>query len=170
MNLYLIRHAEAVPLGVDGITRDADRPLTEVGRQQCRAVAGALRQMNVRLEKLVCSPLVRARQTADELVANWNGRLVELRVSEELSPGAKKRKLLRDVLSLGGESVGLVGHNPDLSELLGWLIGEKAAGLDMEKAGVACVGFRGPPAKAGGTLAWLVNPTWCELAAAARAG
>ena len=30
MNLYLIRHAEAAPLGEGGVTGDAERPLTEV--------------------------------------------------------------------------------------------------------------------------------------------
>src|SRR5262245_952111 len=103
MHLYLIRHAEAVQVGVNGINKDEDRPLTEKGRQQCRALALALRQVGVRMERLLTSPLVRARQTADELLANWNGRLVEQGVCDELSPGKKKRKLMREILSVGGE-------------------------------------------------------------------
>jgi len=169
MNLYLIRHAEAVPLGVNGINKDEDRPLTENGRRQCRTMALALCQVGVRLDKLLTSPLVRARQTADEMLAHWNGRLVEQVVCEYLAPGKRKRKLLREVLALGGESVGLVGHNPDLSELTAWLIGEEV-GISLEKAGVACVSFRGPPDKRAGTLAWLVNPAWCESVAAAAKG
>ena len=62
MHLYLLRHAAAVPLGVNGIATDAERPLTENGRQQCRAVALALRRLGVRLDRLVASPLVRAQQ------------------------------------------------------------------------------------------------------------
>jgi phosphohistidine phosphatase len=166
MNLYLIRHAEAVPLGDNGVKKDEDRPLTDNGREQCRVVALALRQMGIRLEKLITSPLLRARQTADEMLAQWNGRLTELKVSEELEPKSKKRKLLREVLSLGGEAIGLVGHNPDLSELAGWFLGEKQAGIELEKAGVACIVFQGPPNKGSGTLAWLVNPAWCGLVAA----
>ena len=167
MKLYLIRHAEAVPLGDNGVTRDADRPLTEKGREQCRIVALALRQLGVRLEKLLTSPLVRARQTADEMLAHWDGRLTELKVIEELEPRSRKRKLLREVLAQGGEAVGLIGHNPDLSELAGWFLGEKQAGMNLEKAGVACIAFQGPPNKGTGTLAWLVTPAWCGLAAAA---
>src|SRR5262249_25887820 len=109
MKLYLIRHAEAVPLGDNGVTRDEDRPLTEKGREQCRIVALALRQLGVRLEKLLTSPLVRARQTADEMLAHWDGRLTELKVIEELEPRSRKRKLLREVLAQGGEAVGLIG-------------------------------------------------------------
>src|SRR5262245_1584012 len=102
MNLYLIRHAEAVPLGVDGISDDEDRPLTEMGKQQCRAVALALRQLGVRLEKLRTSPLVRARQTAEEMLLHFNDRLIDLGNCAELAPGRKKRKLLREILALGG--------------------------------------------------------------------
>jgi phosphohistidine phosphatase len=166
MNLYLIRHAEAVPLGVNGIDRDEDRPLTDRGRQQCRDVALALRQLDVRLEKLLSSPLLRARQTTDEILSHLGGRLIEQGTCDELAPGKKKRKLLREILSLGGKAMGLVGHNPELSELVAWFIGEKEAGIDLEKAGVACISFRGPPNKTAGTLVWLVNPAWCELVAA----
>src|SRR4051794_7012192 len=167
MNLYLIRHAEAVPLGDNGVTKDADRPLTDNGREQCRVVALALRQVGVRLEQLITSPFVRAHQTADEMLAHWDGRLTELKLSEELEPKGKKRKLLREILSLGGKAVGLVGHNPDLSELAGWFLGEKQAGIELAKAGVACIVFQGPPNKGAGTLEWLVTPEWCGLVAAA---
>jgi phosphohistidine phosphatase len=166
MHLYLIRHAEAVPLGVNGITKDEHRPLTENGRNQCRAVALALRHLGVRLEKLVSSPLMRARQTADEMLAHWNDRLIESGVCDELAPESKKRKLLREILALGGTSIGLIGHNPELSELAGWFLGEKEAGIHLEKAGVACIAFNGPPNKGSGTLEWLVTPAWCEVVAA----
>ena len=90
MILYLIRHAEAVPLGVNGVASDEERPLTENGRRQSRAAALALRQVGVRLDKLLVSPLVRARQTADEFLSQWNGRLVEQVTCKELAPGKKK--------------------------------------------------------------------------------
>lgn len=168
MHLFLIRHAEAVPLGANGITRDEDRPLTDNGRQQARAAALALRQIDVRLEKLLTSPLVRAGQTADEMLSQWNGRLVQKQICDELAPGKKKRKLLREILSQGGEAIGLVGHNPDLSELVAWFIGDKEIGLELEKGGVACISFKGPPTKGAGVLVWMVNPAWCQVVAATR--
>jgi phosphohistidine phosphatase len=167
MHLYLIRHAEAVPLGVNGVSKDEDRPLTDKGRESCRAVALALRQVGVRLEKLLASPLVRARQTAEELLTHWNDRMIEQDTCDELAPGSKKRKLLREILAAGSESIGLVGHNPDLSELAGWFLGEREAGIDLDKAGVACLFFDGPPTKGAGVLEWLVTPDWCEQVAAA---
>jgi phosphohistidine phosphatase len=165
MRLYLIRHAEAFPLGLNGIDKDEDRPLTENGRSQCRALAACLNQLGVKLEKVITSPLVRARQTVDELLAQWGGPVPAVEESEYLAPGSKKRKLLRDVLASGGEAIALVGHNPDLSELLAWLIGDREIGVSMSKAGVACINFDGPPIKGAGALVWLVTPAWYRLAA-----
>jgi phosphohistidine phosphatase len=102
------------------------------------------------------------------MIAVGNDRLITVGVCEQLAPDSKKRKLLRKIISLEGESIGLVGHNPDLSDLAGWLLGEKETRLNLEKAGVACIQFDGAPAKGAGSLVWLVTPAWCELVAGVR--
>ena len=156
MHLYLVRHAEAVPLGEQGIETDEERPLTPNGEAQCEALAQALKRLGVRFDILLTSPLVRTKQTATGLA------VVAARTKEcaELAPGVKKRKLLDSVREAKGDAVGLVGHNPDLSELVGWFVGDKQAGIDLDKSGVACVAFDGKPAKGGGVLVWMVTPEW----------
>ncbi len=165
MQLYVIRHAEAVDLGANGAETDEDRELTDKGREQCRVVAAALRRAGVQLDKLLTSPLVRARQTADELVRHWTGPHPDPEECDQLAPGKRKRKLLRELLAAGGDAIGIVGHNPELSELVGWLVGEKEMGVDLCKGGVARIDFDGPPNKGAGTLVWLVTPAWCRLVA-----
>jgi phosphohistidine phosphatase len=160
MHLYVIRHAEAVPQGQDGIECDEDRPLTAAGQEQARRLAKALRDQGVKLEKLLTSPLLRAKQTAEGMLAAWGDGAPELEESEALTPGTKKKKLIRELLASGGEAVGVVGHNPDLSELIAWLIGEKNTNVALAKAGVACIEFDGSPCKECGTLSWLVSPEW----------
>src|SRR5262249_29784833 len=71
MDLYLIRHAEAVALGEQGIADDADRPLTEAGVKEARALGRELRRRGMTLDKLVTSPLLRAKQTADGILKDW---------------------------------------------------------------------------------------------------
>src|SRR5690349_8721257 len=74
MLLYLIRHAEAVDLaapGAPGPVRDFDRPLTPHGRDQTRALAEAFTRLNLAVDAVVASPLVRAHQTAVELLNVW---------------------------------------------------------------------------------------------------
>src|SRR5438477_9803902 len=69
MLLYLIRHAEAVELGSPGAARDFDRALTPHGRAQARALGEAFARLKLPVDVVVASPLVRAHQTAVELLA-----------------------------------------------------------------------------------------------------
>jgi phosphohistidine phosphatase len=169
MHLYVIRHADAVPLGAEGIHDDAQRPLTGAGRAQCKALAKALPKLGVRLDRLLTSPLVRARQTADALSDAWGAGGPAVVECDLLAPGEKKRDLLDRLREQHVDSLGIVGHNPDLSELLGWFLGDKRAGVHLDKAGVACVEFDGLPGKGSGVLAWLVTPAWCERVAGGSA-
>jgi phosphohistidine phosphatase SixA len=50
----------------------------------------------------------------------------------------------------------LVGHDPDFSQVLGWLV--NADGLTMKKGAFARVDVRGTVADGRGTLRWLVAP------------
>ena len=156
MHLYLIRHAEAVPLGEQGIQDDEQRPLTPKGEAEAETLAQAIGRLGVRLDALLSSPLVRAKQTAQRLAT----KAARLKECPSLAPGHKKRELLEHLHGVKGDAVALVGHNPDLSELVGWFIGDKAAGIDLDKSGVACIAFEGKPTKGGGVLVWLVTPEW----------
>ncbi|MGL4549944.1 MAG: SixA phosphatase family protein [Gemmataceae bacterium] len=160
MNLYIIRHAEAVPLGHDGIDTDEARYLTPAGMASCRPLARTLRRVAPGLTALVTSPLVRARHTAEGIVANWGDAPPALDESPLLAPGGRRRKVLDLVREYDNDGLGLVGHNPDLSELVGWFLGDKGVGIDLEKAGVACLTFADKPAKGGAVLEWLVTPAW----------
>jgi phosphohistidine phosphatase len=160
MRLYLIRHADAVAQGQDGIERDEDRPLTCAGQEQSRRLALALHNRGVHLDRVLTSPVLRARLTAEGMLSAWgNGAPAQVQC-EALAPGTKKKKIIRELLAVGGEAIAVVGHNPDLSELISWLIGDNTASVSLAKAGIACIEFDGSPCKECGTLAWLVSPEW----------
>jgi phosphohistidine phosphatase len=161
MDLYVIRHADAEPLGAGGIQEDADRPLTSVGHAQGPALAAALQKQGVRLEKVVTSPLLRARQTAEALVKNWHAPAPELQVCDLLAPDGKRRKLTRFLADLGNHAVAIVGHMPDLNIYAAWLIGSRKAQIELAKAGCAHIQFHGKPDKNAGVLHWLITPNWC---------
>lgn len=164
MRLYLIRHADAVPLGEGGVDRDADRPLSEAGKQQCQALAGALQRVGVKFDAVLTSPLLRARQTADEIARHWQGTVPAAQVFEPLALGEKLKRLTKAVAALNQDSVALVGHQPELAALAAWLIGSRKAKLDLEKAGVAALECEAEPGKGGGILVWLVTPKWYPAA------
>lgn len=159
MNLYVIRHADAQPLG-EGIPDDAARPLTDQGEAQARELARGLQQHGVRLAVLASSPLLRARQTAEGLLRGWSLPAPALQIWDELAPGLKPKKLSKRLRGAAVDDIGLVGHMPDLADYLAWLLGSKKAQLDLAKSGVAHVVVPDKPRKGGGTLVWLVTPAW----------
>lgn len=131
MQLFLVRHAEAVEHGSAG--SDAARELTPRGAARFRECVRGLAHLEVRLGRVLTSPLVRARQTADLLLPLGEESLVP-EVCEELaappSPGLLQR--------LAGETVALVGHEPWIGALAGLLAtGAPEAALPMKKGAVA---------------------------------
>jgi len=160
MELYLIRHADAAPVGQNGVLDDALRPLTPKGQEQSKAVGHGLVRRGVRVPMVVASPLLRARQTAEGIAQALAEPGLELRTCEELAPGGKRKRLRRFLKDLSLDAVALVGHEPNLGEFAAWLIGSKKARVDLAKAGVACIHFDGCVAKGEGRLLWLVTPEW----------
>ncbi len=160
MELYLIRHADAVPRGDNETMADEDRPLTPMGEGQSRSIATALQRKGVALQLILTSPLLRARQTVEGMLKAWSGAAPEVRVCDELAPGTKPRKLAKALQLLDREPVGLVGHEPDLSAWVAWVIGGKRAQLALAKAGVARVSCPDGVDKGEGTLRSLLTPEW----------
>jgi phosphohistidine phosphatase SixA len=96
------------------------------------------------------------------MLRQWTLPAPELRLSPVLAPGSSSKKLARLLRSLKEQSIGLVGHMPDLAEHAAWLIGSSKTQLDFAKAGVAHIVLADKPRKRGGTLVWLVTPEWLE--------
>src|SRR2546423_1049732 len=159
MDLYLIRHAEAVPSGDPNYAED-ERPLTVTGHDQARALAAALKAHGVRFDRIVTSPLPRARQTAEALVPGLLGPNESLGEYAALAASGRRRKLDRLLLGMEAETVALVGHEPDLGAYAARLIGSKKGQVKLAKAGVAVIHFDGPPGKKRGTLTALLTPGW----------
>jgi len=161
VELYLVRHAEAVALGERGVATDDERPLTDDGEKQARLVGAGLRERGIAFDKLVTSPLLRAKQTAEGMLRDWPEPKPELVICEQLAPDRRPKRLSRFLRDLNAERIALVGHMPHLGELTAWLIGSKKAHVDLAKAGVAYVSSTNAK-KGRGTLLWLVTPEWLE--------
>ena len=107
MRLFLVRHAEAAAGEPDAL-----RPLTPAGRALARTLGEQLAAEQ--LDAVLCSPLLRARETADEIARAAN---LAAEVDERLAPGANA-DAVREAVAGRGESVVAVGHQPDCSEIL----------------------------------------------------
>ena len=114
VRVYLIRHADAAPG-----TPDDERTLTPEGHAVARALGERLAADGVRPDAVLASPLVRARQTAEEL-ARPAGLSVE--PDERLAPRATATDL-REAVAGRGETVVVVGHQPDCGRIAAELTG-----------------------------------------------
>src|SRR6266849_3834815 len=123
MIIYLLRHASAGER-MSNPKKDEKRPLDKTGIEQCGYVGRALTALDVQVDVIFSSPLKRATQTAS-LVGNEMGYEGKLQIEPALRPEATFadfRRLLEKYARQ--ESVMVVGHNPNLSQFLGTIIGE----------------------------------------------
>jgi len=74
MDIYLIRHGESTGNGRNCFMGWSDHPLTEHGRAQAEAAAGRLAALGPM--PVLCSDLLRTRQTAEIIAARWEGEVV----------------------------------------------------------------------------------------------
>lgn len=161
MQLLVIRHAIAEDreeFAVTGLDDDL-RPLTREGRRRMRRAARGLRGLVPELGALAASPLVRAAQTAEVLAGEYGVR--EWAAWPELSPGVHPSMLVDRLRSLhvDGGPVAVVGHEPDLGELVSWLLSGRTGSFVELKKGAACLlEFDGPPDPDRARLLWLMAP------------
>src|SRR5579871_224826 len=147
--VWLLRHGDAEP---HGTRADFERRLTARGERQSAAAGRALARLGVQFEAVYSSPRVRALDTALLACAELGAKPV---VHEPLSGGFDARdagELLAGHRDAG--AVLLVGHEPDLSGLVGALTGAR---IEMKKGGLAAIG--------GGALLVLLRPREIELVA-----
>jgi phosphohistidine phosphatase len=122
--LWLLRHGDAV----DG-SPDAERALTEKGREQARAAGTALQKLDVKIDACLTSPKVRAADSA-RILCEQLGDL-EPQLEPKLAGGPFDAEALAAGL---GDNVLLVGHDPDFSAAIHSLTG---AQVRMKKGGLA---------------------------------
>ena len=121
MQVFLVRHAEAVDETL--ALRDPHRHLTPHGRLQARALGSRLRWYDCEPSHVWASPLVRAVQTAELLVAAFETE-IPVEVIPDLAPAGATRDLVAMIRALPAEAtLVLVGHEPSLSAIGAVLVG-----------------------------------------------
>ncbi len=153
LELHLLRHADAGdPEAWTG--DDAARPLSGKGRRQAGRLGRHLAAIDLRLDAIISSPKLRARETA-EIVAEALGATV--RLDDRLAGGfgpTEAEAIRHDAGS--PRRILLVGHDPDFSELLADLVG--APSLGLKKGALARVDVADVVTSGGGILRWLLPP------------
>jgi phosphohistidine phosphatase len=159
MNIYFYRHAEALPQD-ETIPTDAERPLSEEGKQQVVRMAELIAPRAVTFDVVLTSPTKRTRETAEGLMSHLGRTTAEVTDLDHLAPGGSTKKLMKYLRSLEADNILLVGHNPDFSEHIAYLIGSRKARVKLAKGALALVECDGSPRKDEGELTLLITPEW----------
>jgi phosphohistidine phosphatase len=148
--LVVLRHAKSAwPEGVP----DLDRPLGERGHRDAPEAGRWLAEAVPNLQLVLCSPALRAKQTW-ELAAAQLARHPEVHEEQKIYYGP----LIDAVRALPEEtsSAMLVGHNPDVEDLVA-LLAEEA--VQFKTSTIAVLRSEQPWADAGSAWATLIAHT-----------
>lgn len=160
MEIYIIRHGDAIDRDDPQVTSDAMRWLTDKGRDEVAIGARLLAMLGVVPDLVLTSPMVRARQTA-EIIADLIGLASRPEVSEHLVYGGSLAGVLEDVLQRGSpKRVVLAGHMPSVGSLVGYLAwGMPELDVPFRTGEVCRVDLPDDaPAPGYGDLRWLIPP------------
>jgi len=156
LELYLIRHGVAAERGED-FPDDSKRPLTNGGISRLRKEAKALDAIGVAIDHIITSPLVRTKQTADIFAESLKSK-PSVSQSDALAPAGTSTAVVQELAKhMRKGRIALVGHEPNIGELAGRLIGARMP-LEFKKGGICRIDFEVFPPKGIGQLRWFVTP------------
>ena len=156
MQIYLLRHAIAEDGGPG--QPDAERALTDEGRDKLRRVLKRASAAGVEPGEILSSPYRRAVETAEAAaeVLGYKGKIARTRA---LLPEASPPEAWDEIRARKDQpSLLLAGHEPHMSSFAAFLLGCPALQVDFKKAGLLRVDVDrfGPQPRA--VLKWMITP------------
>ncbi len=155
MELYLLRHGIAEDRAATG--RDADRHLTDEGRDKLRRVLERAHSIGVRPSLILSSPLRRALETAEmagrEL--GYEGKIVR---TPALTPESSPQNIWEAVREHRDESAVLIaGHEPLFSATVAYLLGSTREMVHFRKGALVRIDVQGFGPVPAGILEWMLT-------------
>jgi len=152
MRLYIVRHGEAETRA----NSDAERALTGRGRDAVAEIWQSLRRDGVQVARLMHSPYVRARQTAEVIGEQYPG--IRLEACDLITPDDPVMPVI-DWLAAQPTLEGcvLVSHMPLVAALTGALSEGVSARVPFSVGTVACLDME-VASVGGGRLIWTRSP------------
>lgn len=157
MEVYLLRHGEAVARGTPGYPND-DRPLTDEGVKKLTEESAGIAVVAGKTDAIVSSPLIRALDTA-KIAAEALGYGKQIITTEYLIPGYPQKSLFKFLSGYNNlNSILLAGHEPHLGYLASALLGIDESVVEFKKGGMCRIDIKEFPPKEKGKLIWSLTP------------
>jgi len=155
VRIYILRHGIAEESSRGG--SDAARALTVEGKEKLRTVLELARGAGVRPSVILTSPLKRALQTAEIAAAILNVKR-ELVTTNALAPMSTPQRVWNEIRAQHADRVLVAGHEPLLSQLVGFLLSCPALQLDLKKSALVSLDVATGESVPNGVLKWLLTP------------
>ncbi len=157
MDLYIIRHGVAADIGSE-VSDEGQRYLSIHGRNHCKIVAHRLKDMNVKFDAILTSPLVRAVQTA-ELFGSVLKFDDEIKTAVELIGGHSFSRFVQMInRNAHYKSIGIFGHAPDVNSYsLNLISGSNPGGVQMNFKNASVCKIEYDPSNETGKFVWFLN-------------
>jgi phosphohistidine phosphatase len=159
MRIFIVRHGIAEESAKGG---DRARELSEEGRRKMKDAASGFARLDLQVDHIFSSPLVRAVQTA-EILARAIDKGHSIEKMEELSPAHSPEEVLNRLRELKhAGNVMLAGHEPNCGELAAHLLGNAVVEF---KKGAICLIETDSITAGNGILIWHLSPQALRLMA-----
>ena len=161
MDFYLLRNAKAAKDGKANDDNDDDRPLTKKGERKIIRVAEAMRDLELKFDAIITSPLLRATHSA-EVVARSFRMKDSVHHSSHLAPHGNPALLVNEINAKHGDTSGLllVGHEPSLGALISiLLVGDNSLQMIFKRGGLCKLSVENLCYGKCASLCWLMAPS-----------
>ena len=149
MKLYVLRHGDAPFTGAHG-----ERALSQKGVAATRQIVVNRLEALKNVQHIVCSPLLRARQTMEVVVAELGNPSLRVSFNDCLKTEGTLDALASFLSRCPEQDTLLVSHQPLVGRLVNYLADQEGLGYRMGTSCLAAfdlIAF----ARGGGTLEWL---------------
>ncbi len=124
MKIMIMRHTAALTREDADVPYDADRPLSEVGKENAVRLGQLLQREGWIPNPIVCSPFIRTQETASLIAGELTADISPMPLTI-LAPGSSADELLRAAQNFGDTEnrwMLAVLHEPDVGHILGSLL------------------------------------------------
>lgn len=156
MQIYLLRHAIAEDRAPSG--NDADRRLTDEGRDKLRRVLERANSAQVSPSLILSSPYKRALETAEVAARElgYEGKIVRV---DCLTPDASPPSVWAEIRTHRDErAILLAGHEPLFSATVAWMLGSTRTMVEFKKAALVRIDVASFGTEPKGVLQWMLTP------------
>lgn len=156
--VVLVRHGIAVELGEQGAYTDAERMLTPEGRAKTEKAAEGFRKLGFIPDKVYCSKLVRAKETA-AIFKETLGYGVQTESLPLLNPDGDPLAVMEHLQKNAARISFLFGHNPNMEHLVSLMLTKSGRVFNaFKKSGICGIYFQHNIEPGRGCLAWYLPP------------